>query len=381
VSLIGLWTGWGEVRVGLDATPLLGRMTGVGAYTSNLLGALADHWPQDELVATAFTWRGRGSLGAVVPARVVVRSRPAPARALRATWASVGLPPVEALSGWVDVFHATNFVLPPMRRAAGVVTVHDLSFLRYPETVSAASKAYRELVPLSLARAAAVLCPSRAVAEQIQDAYAVPPDRIVVTPLGVDPKWSAALPPTSSWRAVWGIPRDYLLAVGTLEPRKNLRALVAAYAGLVAARADVPPLVIAGGAGWGDELDLRAIPQGRVILTGHLELPDLRSLVAGATLLAFPSIDEGFGLPPLEALACGVPVVANDLPVTREVLGDQADFCDAGDPRALAEALLAALCDPHGSGDSRRARAAEFTWSRCAEITHAAYLRAVALRG
>jgi glycosyltransferase involved in cell wall biosynthesis len=368
------------VRIGIDATPLLARMTGVGIYTSNLMGALAQDWPGDDLVATAFTWRGRGGLETVVSAKVSVHSRPAPARALRVMWGSLGLPPVEVLSGPVDVFHATNFVLPPLRRAAGVVTVHDLSFLRYPETVSAASLAYRKLVPVSLGRAAVVLTPSRAVAQQVQDAYGVPSGRIMVTPLGVDPQWSAALPATPSWRAARGIPSDYLLAVGTLEPRKNLRALVAAYAGLVAGRADVPPLVIAGGAGWGDALDLRAIPDDRVILTGHLALSDLRSLVAGATALAFPSIDEGFGLPPLEALACGVPVVANDLPVTREVLGDQGDFCDATDPQALADALLVALTDPHGNPDARRARAAQFTWARCAKATHTAYERAVALR-
>jgi glycosyltransferase involved in cell wall biosynthesis len=367
------------VRIGIDATPLLGRMTGVGIYTSNLLGALAQDWPGDELVATAFTWRGRGGLETVVSAKVSVRSRPAPARALRAMWGSVGLPPVEVLSGPVDVFHATNFVLPPLRRAAGVVTVHDLSFLRYPETVSAASLAYRRLVPVSLRRAAVVVTPSRAVAQQVQDAYGVPSERIMVTPLGVDPQWSTALPATPSWRGARGIPTDYLLAVGTLEPRKNLRALVAAYAGLVAGRLDVPPLVIAGGAGWGDALDLRAIPAGRVVLTGHLPLPELRCLVAGATALAFPSIDEGFGLPPLEALACGVPVVANDLPVTREVLGDQAGFCDAADPQALADALLVAVTDPHGSPEARRARAAQFTWTRCAQATHAAYDRALAV--
>jgi glycosyltransferase involved in cell wall biosynthesis len=369
------------VRIGIDATPLIGRMTGVGIYTSSLLSALAEGWPGDELVATAFTWRRRGDLGSVVPSQVSVRSRPAPARALRAMWASVGLPPVEALSGPVDVFHATNFVLPPLRRAAGVVTVHDLSFLRFPQTVSAASLAYRELVPAGLARAAVVVTPSRAVAEQVQDAYALPPGRVVVTPLGVDPVWSTTLPPTAPWRVARGIPAEYLLAVGTLEPRKNLRALVAAYAGLLADHQDVPPLVIAGGAGWGAELDLSAIPGDRVVLTGHLPLPDLRSLVAGATVLAFPSLDEGFGLPPLEALACGVPVVANDLPVTREVLGDQADFCDADDPLALADAILTAVTDPHGSADARRAHAAGFTWARCAEATHTAYERAVALRG
>ena len=369
------------MRIGIDATPLLGRMTGVGTYTSNLLSALAQDWPEDELVATAFTWRGRGGLASVVPRRVSVRSRPAPARALRVMWDAVGLPPVEALSGSVDVFHATNFVLPPLRRAAGVVTVHDLAFLRYPEMVSAASLTYRELVPRGLARAAMVVTPSHAVAEQVQDAYAVAQEHIVVTPLGVDPAWSLTPPPTPHWLAKLGIPTEYLLAVGTLEPRKNLRALVAAYAGLVAGRADVPPLVIVGGVGWGDVLDLSAIPHDRVLLTGHLPLPDLRSLVAGATVLAFPSIDEGFGLPPLEALACGVPVVANDLPVTREVLGDQADFCDAADPRALADALLVAVTDPHGNATERRARAAEFTWSRCAEATYSAYVRAVALKG
>ena len=368
------------MRIGIDATPLIGRLTGVGIYTSNLLSALAEDWPEDELAATAFTWRGRGGLEAVVPSRVLVRSRPAPARALRAMWTSVGLPHVEALSGPVDVFHATNFVLPPLRRAAGVVTVHDLSFLRYPATVAAASMAYRELVPAGLARAAVVVTPSQAVAEQVQDAYAVPSDRVLVTPLGVDPVWSTTLPPTAPWRAALGIPTEYMLAVGTLEPRKNLSALVAAYAGLVADHQDVPPLVIAGGAGWGAELDLSAIPRDRVVLTGHLPLPDLRSLVAGATVLAFPSIDEGFGLPPLEALACGVPVVANNLPVTREVLGDQADFCDAADPLALADALLVAVTDPHGSADARRAHAAGFTWTRCAEATHTAYERAVALR-
>ena len=368
------------MRIGIDTTPLLGRMTGVGVYTSNLLKVLAQDWTEDELVATAFTWRGRHGLHSAIPPRVCVRSRPAPARALREMWSAVGFPPVEALCGPVDAFHATNFVLPPLRRAAGIVTVHDVAFLRYPETVSAASLAYRELVPAGLSRAAMVLTPSQAVAEQVQDAYAVPDDRIMVTPLGVDPQWSVTPPPPPVWRSARGISADYVLAVGTLEPRKNLRTLVAAYAGLVAGRADVPPLVIAGGSGWGEALDLSTIPDGRVILTGHLPLPDLRSLVAGATLLVFPSIDEGFGLPSLEALACGVPVVANDLPVMREVLGDQADFCDAVDPLALADAILTVLENPRGSADARRARAAEFSWTRCAKLTHAAYEAAVALR-
>ena len=133
------------MRVGLDATPLLGARTGVGRYTLSLLTALTAY--DDELVATAFTLRGRDQLGSAVPPGVEVRARPAPARALQASWSRTSWPPVELLTGPVDVFHATNFVLPPLRRARGVVTVHDLSYLHHRETVSTASARYRELVP------------------------------------------------------------------------------------------------------------------------------------------------------------------------------------------------------------------------------------------
>ena len=155
------------MRVGLDATPLLGVRTGIGRYTADLLAALSTG--PDELVATAFTLRGRGALA--VPAGVEVRARPVPARLLQQAWARTSVPSVELLTGPLDVFHGTNFVLPPSR-AAGVVTVHDLAFLRLPATVSAASARYRVLVPRSLRRARVVVTPSRAVAEQLSDAYA-----------------------------------------------------------------------------------------------------------------------------------------------------------------------------------------------------------------
>lgn len=363
------------MRIGFDATPLLGAMTGVGTYAANLLAALAAGYPDDDLVATAFSLRGRGDLGAVVPEGVAVRARPYPARALRLAWGAADLPAVESLCGPVDVFHATNFVLPPTRRAAGVLTIHDLAYLSFPETVSRESLAYRELVPRGIARAAMVVTPSAAVAEQVQDAYRLPADRVAVTPLGVDAAWHRSAPPSGDWLAARGLPTEYLLAVGTLEPRKNLRRLVDAYRILSASDAATPPLVVAGGAGWGDALDEAA--RSHVHLTGRLELDELRTLVAGAAALVFPSLDEGFGLPPLEALACGVPVVANDLPVTREVLGDQALFCDATDPEALAAAVVQVLSAPAGDVDSRRARAASFTWARCAEATHTAYRRAL----
>jgi glycosyltransferase involved in cell wall biosynthesis len=381
------------LRVGLDATPLLGRRTGVGRYVDQLLGALARRLPAPvpgapadapgdglaELRATAFTWRGQDGLAGAVPAGVTTAGRRAPARALQALWARTPVPPVELLAGpGLDVFHATNFVLPPLRRARGVVTVHDLAYLHLPGTVNAASLRYRALVPRSVRRAAIVIAPSEATADALREAYAVPADRLVVTPLGVDPEWFAATPPDRAWRAARGLPPEYLLAVGTLEPRKGLDVLLAAYRRLLADHPDAPPLVLVGGAGWGGQPDLAALPADRLVLPGYVGSADLPGIVAGARLLAYPSRYEGFGLPPLEAMAAGVPVVASDLAAVREATGSLVRLVPAGDPDALAAALageLAAAPDPRRLAASRE-HAATMTWQRCADLTLLAYRRA-----
>jgi glycosyltransferase involved in cell wall biosynthesis len=368
------------VRVGLDATPLLGRRTGIGIYTERLLAELAGG--PDELVATAFTLRGSGGLAAAVPDRVTARVRPVPARLLRALWAHIPVPPVSWLCGRVDVFHGTNFVLPPTGRAAGVVTVHDLSFLRFPETVSMDSQRYRELVPRSIRRAAVVCALSHAMTAEIADEYGLDAGGIVVTAPGVDASWFAASPPDDELRARLGLPERYVLAVGTLEPRKNLPHLVAAYRALRATDLDVPALVLAGPPGWGPALNLQSLPPGSALTTGYLDTGTLQRLVAGASCLAFPSRYEGFGIPPLEAFACGVPVVATDLPVTREVLGELARLVPADDVDTLAGALARELSALHGPDaevqrEKRRAHAASWTWRRCADAARTAYARAL----
>ena len=352
------------MRVGLDATPLLGVRTGIGRSTGALLGALAGG--PDELVATAFTLRGRGGLR--VPPGVQVRARPVPARALHEAWARTEWPPVELLTGRLDVFHAPNFVLPPLRRAAGVVTVHDLAYLRMAETVTAASARYRALVPRSVRRAQVVVTPSEAVAGQVREAYAreLGETQVVAVPHGVEPAWAAARPPDAALRSALGLPASYLVFVGTLEPRKDVRTLLAAHRRLP----DAPPLVLVGPPGWGEQVD-----PGGALTPGFLPDADLRAVVAGAAALVLPSRDEGFGLPVLEALAAGTPVVASDLPVLREVGGEVVTYAAAGDPEALAAALTAVLDDP-GDPGPRRARAAAFTWERSARAHREVYAAA-----
>ncbi len=368
------------MRVGLDATPLLGPRTGVGQYTAGLVGALQDLPGAPDLELVPFTWRGARDLTRVVRLgpRVRAGGRRVPARALQAAWARTELPPIEWLaSGRLDLFHATNFVAPPARRAAVAVTIHDLTFLHHTGLVTAASARYRTLVPRSLRRAAVVCTPSHAVAGEVAEAYRLPADRIAVTHLGVRDGLAQAEPPPADWLAAHGLPPDYLLFVGSREPRKNLPVLLDAYRRLRDQDPDVPPLALVGPPGWGPSLDAAGLPAGAVVTTGYLPDEDLARVLAGAAVFVFPSRYEGFGLPPLEALACGVPVVASDLPVCREVLGDQARYAPEGDADALADALAAALADP-GRPEvraARRAHAARFTWAACAEATLAAWRR------
>jgi glycosyltransferase involved in cell wall biosynthesis len=360
------------LTVAVDATPLIGVRTGIGRYVEHLVRELATGPDEIRLVLSGITAR-RGSAIPRDPAWQVV-TRPFPARGAQALWRrGIPLPAAEWFAGRHDVFHGTNFVLPPSRRAAGVVTVHDLAWLLLPGTVAPATAALRELVPRGLRRAALVLVPSQAVADLLQEHLQVPPDRIRVTPLGVDESWLSAVPDARVAQRL-GLPERYVAVVATQEPRKNLPFLLAAHREASLADPATPALVLMGGQGWGGPL---GPPSDRVLQTGYLPQEELRRVVAGACALALPSLDEGFGLPVLEAFATGVPVLASDLPVLREVSGGLASFADARDMQAWA----ALLADPPSPDPSRlRAWAASATWRRCARTTAAAYRDAARLR-
>jgi glycosyltransferase involved in cell wall biosynthesis len=364
------------LRVALDATPLLGQQTGIGRYTAELLRELVALPPGErpqEVQATAFTWRGHADLAGRLPAGVTATGRRAPARLLQAAWRRVEAPAMPVLGVRANVFHGTNFVLPPPGRGrAGVVTIHDLSYLRYPETVSAASARYRELVPKSLRRAALVIADSQALAGEIAEEYRLDPDRVRAVPLGVDPAWFTAArnPP-----AHLALPERYLLFVGTVEPRKDLGTLLVAFRRLREQDPSTPPLVLAGPAGWGPALDTAGLAASDVRQLGYLEPAILRSVVAGATALCYPSLYEGFGLPPLEALAAGTPVVASDIAALREVLqgaGDAVRFFPPRDADALADAISATIGAPR-EPSAGVAHARTFTWVKTASFTAMAY--------
>jgi len=364
------------MKVCLDATPLLGVRTGIGRYTEHLLRALTELPDVEDIqpAATAFTLRGGGrQLAAAVPGGVPTRSLPVPARALRAAWARTELPPVEWLAGRCEVFHATNFVLPPLSRAAGVVTVHDLGYLRTPDAMDARSRALIDLVPRSLRRAAVVLTPTHAIADDLRGAYPLPADRVMVTPLGVDRSWFGTAPLTEQQRSRLGVPTDYLLFVGTREPRKGLPTLIRAHAEARAQDPAVPPLVLVGPTGWGPDEQ----PGADVLVLAYQDQHVLAGLVAGAAAVIMPSRYEGFGLPVLEAMATGTPVVISDAAALVEVAAGHATVVPVGDHEALAAAIVG-IDDGPTTRQDRIAHAATFTWQRCAQAGVVAYRAACA---
>jgi glycosyltransferase involved in cell wall biosynthesis len=345
------------MRVAYDAGPWLDVRTGVGRYATELAAALTAHGI--ELRPFAVALRGRAPDG--------VRRLRVPARTAQAFWRRFGRPSITRLTGPVDVVHGTNFVLPPSDRVPGVVTVHDLSFLR-SDTFPGGPR-LRELVPWSLRRAARVLVPTATVAAEVSERYGVAEADVSVTPEGVGQVFFGATPLADAALAAMGIRRPFAVAVGTLEPRKNLDRLLRAW---TAAGLDGWTLALAGPKGWGPGLP----ETPGVVPIGWVGDDTLPGLLAAAEVFCYPSLYEGFGLPPLEAMAAGTPALVGAYSAAAEVVGDAAMVVDPTSPDAIAAGLTALAGDAMLSSRlarAGRARAAEFSWLRTATTTLAAY--------
>ena len=361
----------------VDATPLVGSRTGVGVFTAGVLSELARR-PDVETAGYALSWRSWRTLRAALPPGVRHIRRSMPPQPLRTFWLRADWPPAEWWTGAVDVVHGTNFVVPPTRKAGAVTTIHDLTAVRFPELCSGDPLFYPRLLRRALARGAWVHTVSAFVAGEVVELLGADPDRVVVVPEAVPPV--AAAPPEEG-RRLAGADR-YVLSLSTVEPRKDHLSLVRAFDRLAGAHPDVR-LVIAGMEAWGsDRLDVAVASsrhRDRIARLGYVSDADRAALLRGASVLAFPSRYEGFGLPPLEAMAAGVPVVATAAGALPEVLGDAALLVPVGDDEALAGALDAALAEDGVRArlvEAGRRQVARYSWERTADGLVDLYRRA-----
>jgi alpha-1,3-rhamnosyl/mannosyltransferase len=290
-------------------------------------------------------------------------------------WLPVSLPRrVRALGA--DLLHCPAALGPVRGDVPLVVTVNDVIALERPEWFGAANALQQRLALGRLVRRArAVIAPSAHTRERLLAHTAADPERVHVVPYGVGPPFTPG-PPDEAVLARHGVRAPYGLTVATLQPRKNLEAVLAAHA-----RLDGVQLVVAGGRGWRDAALAERLRGARgVVLTGRVSDAELVALLRGAAFLAHPAHDEGFGFPPLEAMACGTPVVAARAGSLPEVVGSAAPLVDPGDHAGLAAAAAGLLADPGPWRERGLARAAELTWARCAERTVDVYRRAARTR-
>ena len=313
---------------------------------------------------------------------VPVRHLPVPSTLLYDAWHRTGRPQVERATGPVDLIHATTLAIPP-KTAPLVVTVHDLAFLDHPDFFTIRGlRFFRRGLELALEHGDRVLCPSTATAEACR-AAGFADDRVEVVPWGIDVR-PASEGDVDEVRRRHGLHRPYILFVGTVEPRKNLPRILEAFSRLIADGRGVD-LALVGPDGWNEDLAelVESIGDARehVRVLGFVAAADLAALYAGCAAFCFPSLQEGFGLPVLEALAQGAPVVTSAGTATEEVAGDAAVLVDPTEVTAIHDALARTLDDDALVTRLRRAgpvQAARFSWAACAEKVNAAYRRAVA---
>jgi glycosyltransferase involved in cell wall biosynthesis len=377
-------------RIAIDYTPAIRQQAGIGRIIRGQVSALLQIAP--DLEVRLFV---TGTLTAAERAQITrpLHSTPLSERNMVRLWHRLDspLPPIDWFTGGpLALFHATDFVLPPSRAHRKLLTVHDLAFLFFPDAAMPSLHHYlHTVVPRSVARADHVIADSAHTAQDLAEQWHLPPEKISVVQGGVDHAHFRPVTDPAGLAAVRaryiGDDRPYILSVSRLEPRKNHVRLIEAFARARAEAKFPHRLVIAGRTGWlFDEIfaRVRALHlEDHVSFPGFVEDADLPALYSGAEIVAYPSLYEGFGLPIIEALACGAPVLTGDNSCLPEAGGPGAYYVNSLDIDSIAAGLTRL------AGDSRLRRtlaergfahAAQFTWARSATQLLAAYRRALA---
>ncbi|HVF03301.1 MAG TPA: glycosyltransferase family 1 protein [Frankiaceae bacterium] len=371
-------------RVLVDATAVPADRGGVGRYVDGLIAALD---AADADLAIVCQRADADRYGRSAPsARVVAGPAAIAHRPARLAWEQTGLPLV-AQQVQADVIHAPHYTLPLRAGRPVVVTLHDATFFTEPHLHTAVKGSFfRSAIRTSIRRAARCIVPSKATRDEMIRVVEADATRIDVAYHGVDT--AMFHPPTDAERARvrgrLGLPEEmgYVAFLGMLEPRKNVPALVRAWVRVCEGRDKPPALVLGGAAGWDEQVD-NAVnevpPHLRCLRPGYLPIRDLPGFLGGALVVAYPSHGEGFGLPVLEAMACGAPVLTTPRLSLPEVGGDAVAYTEP-DVDAIANALRGLVDDAERRerlGQAGVARSAEFTWAASAEAHLASYARAV----
>jgi glycosyltransferase involved in cell wall biosynthesis len=368
-------------RVLVDATAVPADRGGVGRYVDGLLAALSAVNANLAIVcqrADAERYARMAPQANVVAGPAAIAHRPA-----RLAWEQTGLPLV-AQQVMAEVVHSPHYTMPLRVGRPVVVTIHDATFFTTPEQHTAVKGTFfRSATRTALRRASRVIVPSKATRDELVRVLDADPTKIDVAYHGVDQDVFHV--PTDADKARvaarLGLRGSYIAFLGQLEPRKNVPNLIRGWAKAVHWRDDPPALVLAGGSGWDEDVDaaIAEVPGHlRVLRPGYLRFADLPGYLGGATVCAYPSHGEGFGLPVLEAMACGTPVLTTHRLSLPEVGGDAVAYTEPG-ADDIAEALSALLDDAarrRSLADAALTRAREFTWAASAEAHLAAYARA-----
>jgi glycosyltransferase involved in cell wall biosynthesis len=367
----------------LDLSPFVHHHAGLGRYAGELTAALARIAPQNKYIGLYHARREiqlEGELKNVRPARVPLGAKPWRMSVLLAYAAR------RDLDRWLpacEVFHATDHLLPPLKNARSVFTIHDLIFRFFPEYHLPLNRWYLSLMlPQFMQRADAIVAVSECTRRDVINLMGIPAEKIRVIYEGVHPSFRPMKQrdELERVRVKYHLPARFILFFSTIEPRKNLVTLLDAYAALLQQDANTPPLVVAGRKGWLYQTTLQHIQtlglQERVHLTDWIAHDDVPALLNLAEVFVYPSLYEGFGLPPLEAMACGAPVISSNASSLPEVVGDAGILVEPRDTAQLAQAMARVLNDDalrHAMHAKGVIQAARFTWERAARETLAVY--------